>query len=46
MNTEDECPKAPDGKHKYESVYEGHDSESYECKYCGDRYKLYDDEMR
>lgn len=32
--------------HEYERVYEGWDSESYECKHCGDRYKLYDDEMR
>lgn len=43
---EDRCPKSPDGEHKYESVYEGWDSETYQCKHCGDRYKLYDDEMR
>jgi len=43
---EDYCPKGDDGKHNYESVYEGYDSETYQCKHCGDRYKLYDDEMR
>ncbi len=32
--------------HDYKCVYEGWDSESYECDWCGDRYKLYDDEMR
>ena len=41
--------KKPDPEqcdHDYESVYEGWDSETYQCKKCGDRYKLYDDEMR
>jgi hypothetical protein len=32
--------------HEYECVYEGWESETYQCKHCGDRYKLYDDEMR
>jgi hypothetical protein len=32
--------------HKYKCVYEGWDSETYECFKCGDRYKLYEDEMR
>lgn len=33
-------------EHQYECVYEGAESETYQCKHCGDRYKLYDEEMR
>lgn len=33
-------------KHQYECVYEGWDSETYECKFCGDRYKLHYEEMK
>ena len=39
----DKCPEG--GRHDYGSVYEGWESETYQCKKCGDRYKLYDDEM-
>ena len=42
----EKCPKSPDGRHKYECVYEGESHETYKCAWCGDRYKLYDDEMR
>ena len=41
---EDICPKG--GLHYYQCVYEGWESETYQCSKCGDRYKLYDDEMR
>lgn len=42
------CDPADKGQceHQYECVYEGAESETYQCKHCGDRYKLYDDEMR
>ncbi len=33
-------------EHEYECTYEGMESETYVCKHCGDRYKLYEDEMR
>ena len=46
MMADETCPDSPDGRHKYESIYEDWDSETYECAHCGDRYKLYDDEMR
>ncbi len=32
--------------HDYKCVYEGWESETYQCEKCGDRYKLYDDEMK
>lgn len=32
-------------EHKYECVYEGWEGESYECKKCRHRYKLYYEDM-
>ena len=40
------CPNSPHGKHEYETAHEDWESETRQCKYCDDRYKLYDDEMR
>lgn len=33
-------------KHTYKCVYEGWESETYQCTKCGDRYKLYDEDMK
>lgn len=33
-------------EHEYETVHEDWESETLRCKKCGDRYKLYDDEMK
>lgn len=33
-------------QHNYKCTYKGWESEIYECVKCGDRYKLYDDEMK
>lgn len=40
------CPNGTHGKHEYETVHEDWESETLQCKHCGDRYKLFDDEMR
>jgi len=31
--------------HDYEQVYQGWESETYQCKKCKDRYKLYYEDM-
>lgn len=38
--------KCPEKEHVYECTYEGWEKETYTCKVCGDRYSLYDDEMK
>ena len=38
--------KCKDDEHDYVCVYEGWESETHECSICGDRFTLYDDEMR
>lgn len=32
--------------HEYKCVYEGWEDETYQCSLCGDRYKLYDEDMK
>lgn len=32
--------------HDYETVYEDMEKETLQCTKCGDRYSLYDEEMR
>ncbi len=45
--TPEDCDhKDRHGISAYDCVYEGYDSETWKCTKCGDRYKLYDDEMR
>jgi len=39
-------PQSTECMHIYKCVYEGFDSETYECKQCGSRYKLYYEDMK
>lgn len=45
MATEEQCPKG--GTHDYEEVSSSSDmeGETYECSKCGDRYRLYYEDM-
>lgn len=42
----DKCEYSIDGKHNYKCTHEGWESETYECTECGDRYKLYYEDMK
>jgi hypothetical protein len=44
VSIRDRCPMG--GKHIYKTVHEDWESETRECTKCGDRFTLYDDEMR
>lgn len=42
-----ECDhKNEDGTSAYEETYSDYEQETYVCKKCGDRYKLYYDDMK
>lgn len=41
-----DCKASPNGYHKYTCVRSTWDDETYECKFCGDSYKIYEDEMK
>lgn len=39
-----ECPQG--GKHEWECYYEDWETEKYRCVKCGERFTLYEEEMR